>query len=199
MKKYLLFILLQLIAAYSTVAQQPFPSIKENYDKGDGWSGSVRMELSELFQKERTRLGPNFESELWIYLAESKIYKLYSTAFFLESKTYLHGNTPLPELAFAVRKKLFELRSEPELQNGLVNAGEAYGWMRENALLALSAEKTGRKQEALRHKQQAENFLKTWPQLRPYFPVLNVYDLCVYKSIGESDNTVQKKTRTTNR
>ena len=93
---------------YSFAQNKPF----ENFDnavkseKAD-FSGN-KENLSKVFNQERIQLGDNFETELWKYLGDD-IEKYYWLNLFVESDSYLHGNKPLPELAFRIRQKGLEL------------------------------------------------------------------------------------------
>jgi hypothetical protein len=192
MKKFILIVLLQILCAAVSFAQEPARPFQElnKLRKEHGWSES-RVELSKLFQKERARLGKDFEAELWKYLGNDKPKYLW-TALFLESKIYLHDNPPLPELAYAIRVKMLDIKHETLPKNApnynadkpdpavIVSDINAY------LLAAISAEKLGKK-ESVAYKERAETLLKENSDLRDYLPNLRPYDLCVYKNIGTAD------------
>ncbi len=103
---FILFISLFSVVNFAQV--KPFEAFVDavNNERG-GFSGN-KENLSRIFNQERIRLGEKFETELWSYI-ENDADKHYWISSFVESNSYLHGNTALPELAFRIRENALKL------------------------------------------------------------------------------------------
>ncbi len=132
---------------------------------------------SAPFQQERTRLGQDFEPELWKYLGED-VYKQDRIANFLIVPEYLHGNLPMPYLAMQIwLKSLSSLQGKTDLSSrsmyvtASINAAITAGYL---DLLDL----------AELRKADAETMMAKDKFLTTSFPAIDDYDRCIYDSIG---------------
>lgn len=181
MKTLLLCISILVILAGSSVGQDaPFARFTRavNEERG-GFSGN-KQSLSKFFSEERIRLGSNFERELWKYLGDDAD-KHYWISSFLTSKSYLHGNEPLPELAFQIRTnglRLLEKRTDDRSLGRMVTM---------NRHLAVSAKLAGKQDEAVRFRDRAEAVLASHGgNLTAYIGGRTDFDKCVYENITGS-------------
>ena len=96
-----------LLAAIPAVSQTPVPPFqdleKQVQMEPGGWNGD-KERLSVLFDKERRRLGAQFEAELLKYVAGNPE-KHYWISLFLDEQTYLHGSKPLPQLSLLLMEQ----------------------------------------------------------------------------------------------
>jgi TonB family protein len=141
-------------------------------------------EIVRLFNKERNRLGTNFEKELWKYLGKS-LPKHYWISIFLENEEYLQGNDPLPQLAFNIREKGVEL---PAAKDDYQLLGMKYTMLRKTAVdLFLD----GKQDSAKNYKKKADNF---YEEIKDYGVIGadDEYVICVFDNL-EKDISVCKK------
>lgn len=150
-----------------------------------GFSGN-KENLSTVFNKERIRLGENFETELWKYLGKD-IEKHYWISSFLTSKSYLHGNTPLDDLAFNIRQKAIALLEKKTDKSSL---GKKATLLRKLAITSKQSEKTDLAQK---YKSDAELLLSE-NDLGAYISGLNKYDKCVYANIENDISICEQET-----
>jgi hypothetical protein len=97
-----------LLAICVLAQSKPFEDFRKAVKAEPGGFAGNKGKLSKVFNDERVRLGDTFETELWQYL-EKDPEKHFWIALFIDSKSYLHGNAPLPELAFKIRNRSLEL------------------------------------------------------------------------------------------
>ncbi len=154
-------------------------------EKG-GFSGN-KENLSKVFNQERIRLGDNFETELWKYVGDD-VEKTYWLNFFVESESYLHGNKPLPELAFKIRQKGLNLLSD---ENDKKSLGRKVSLNREQAIYYY---KTGNTDLALKSKTVAENILKE-NEISAYVGGMTRLDKCVYSNLEGDASFCEAKSK----
>ena len=111
-----------------------------------------------------------------IYLGDDPE-KHYWIASFVDSKSYLHGNTPLPELALNLRKRTLQL-----LGNDKRSRGRRVSILRE---LAIASKLTGSLEQAIRFRDEAEELSKD-RDLAPYIAGRTRYDVCIYENLAGS-------------
>ncbi|HTK38689.1 MAG TPA: energy transducer TonB [Pyrinomonadaceae bacterium] len=179
--KGLIFPILIFILFSTTLAQdKPFQTFREAVKREQGGFSGDKRKLSDIFNNERIRLGEHFEADLWEYLGNDPD-KYYWIAFFVDSKSYLHGNTPVPKLAFRIRKKGVELLKSRKDARSL---GQRVTMER---FLAISAKQSGDPETAIQYKNDAESTLAS-QDLRAYVSSLGSYQQCIYKNL-EGDIT----------
>lgn len=183
--KSLIFPILIVILFSTTAAQdKPFQTLREAVKREQGGFSGDKRNLSDVFNSERIRLGEHFETELWEYLGNDPD-KYYWIAFFLDSKSYLHGNKPMPELAFRIREKGIELlKSKKDARSlGQRVTMELY--------LAVSAKQSGQPETAARYKNDAESMLAS-QDLGAFVSPLGPYQRCIYKNL-EGDHRLPRR------
>lgn len=166
-----------------------FNSLEQYFEANDtSWEDS-RLKLSALFQRDRERLGSSFESALWGFLAEDER-KCYWIALFLDSKAYLHGKSPMPELALAVRIKGLDIGpvklsgKTKELNPDKPDVRAIVRRLSALILSSISAEKLGKKDLSKTLKKKAEDILVENPDLVNFQPILSNFNQCIYRTIG---------------
>ncbi len=147
-----------------------------------GFSGN-KENLSKNFNQERIRLGENFETELWKYL-ENDSDKHYWISSFVESNSYLHGNTTLPELAFRIRVNALKLLENKEDARSL---GRKVSINRKQAIYYHNIKN---QDLAIKSKTLAEEILKN-NQISAYVSGMTRLDSCIYKNL-EKDTSFCK-------
>ncbi|MEZ5426326.1 MAG: energy transducer TonB [Pyrinomonadaceae bacterium] len=177
--------------------KKPFAVLDDYIKKKEsGWEDS-RIKLSKLFQQERTKLKSGFETELWKYLGESER-KHYWVALFLDSDAYLHGYSPMPELALNIRLKGVKL--EPTKLSGLTaqlnpEKPDVRAIVRKLSMLltaAVSAEGLDKTDLAVSLQKEFESLLSNNQDLESYLPILSKYKRCLYEKIRSQQNLCQK-------
>jgi TonB family protein len=141
-----------------------------------GWAGD-KGRLSGYFDGERKRLGRRFESELMKYI-RGDVEKHYWISFFLESPSYLHGNTPLPHLSLLIKEQGLSLArngADEESRGFVVGLG---------VTAAVLAEQLGLTELAIAHKAEAERLLAADKGLSVHFPGMVEEERTLYRSIG---------------
>lgn len=147
-------------------------AVKE--EKG-GFSGN-KENLSKIFNDERNRLGENFEVEFWKYLGDD-IEKHYWLNSFIESDSYLHGNKPLPEMAFKVRQKGLELLAK---KNDKKSLGRKVTLNRRQAIYYHNI---GKRDLAVKSKITAEDILKESDEISAYVGGFTRLSKCIYSNL----------------
>ncbi|HEX8287836.1 MAG TPA: energy transducer TonB [Pyrinomonadaceae bacterium] len=186
MRKIIALCFLICFACLSSLAQnKPF----EDFDKAlkterGGYSGN-KENLARIFNQERNHLSDNFETELWKYLGDD-IEKYYWLNLFVESESYLHGNKPLPELAFKIRQKGLELI---EKKNDKKSLGRKVTLNRKQAIYYHNIEK---RDLAISSRTIAENILKENNEISAYVGGMSRLDKCIYSNL-ESDTSFCEK------
>lgn len=179
-----ILILFMTTAVFSQTVERPFAELDESLTiQTGGWNGS-KENLSKIFNRERIRLGEDFESSLLIYAANDTE-KLFWLALFLESETYLQGSMPLPVMAQTLRNKAIKL-----LENDEKQAGRRLGLIMYSAV---SYEKNGQEAEAVYYKVAANTILSKNQDLRTSVPAMSPFDKCIYSNIGFDSNICQEK------
>ena len=134
--------------SFAQQTQQPFANVDAAFKKSRlNWSRA-----SEPFQQERTRLGQNFEPELWKYLGDD-VDKQDKISNFLLYPEYLHGNLPMPYLAMQIQlKSLATLRGKPDLSSRIM-------YVTTSINAAILDGSLGLLDEAQAHKTEAETMM----------------------------------------
>lgn len=163
---------------FAQQSSQSFASVDAAFEKSRlNWSRA-----SEPFQQERTRLGQNFEPELWKYLGDDvdkqdKISKL------LLYPEYLHGNLPMPYLSMQIQlKSLATLRGKPDLSSRIM-------YVTTSINAAILDGSLGLLDEAQAHRTEAETMMAKDKFLATGFPAIDDYDRCIYDSLGDREIT----------
>jgi TonB family protein len=144
-----------------------------------GWMGD-RDRLSGYFNDERKRLGSRFEPELMKYI-RGDVEKHYWISFFLEDSSYLHGNTPLPQLALLVKEEGLSLARKGADED---SRGYVIGL---SVTAAVLAQQLGLTELAAAHKGEAERLLATIEDAGVYFPAISDEERRLYRSIGSGE------------
>src|SRR5687768_3801879 len=170
MNKFAYIVAAILLSAIVLHAQQPdeapFAAFeKEITESSHRWSGE-KQSLSKMFDDERRRLGPRFESELlkWIGTDPERHYWI---SLFLESESYLHGNKRLPELSLLIKQQglaLVDGRTDDESRGYVVGL---------SMTAAILSEELGLSHLASVNKTRAEGLLLSDPSLRGYIPAVS--------------------------
>jgi len=161
---------------FAQQSSQPFASVDAAFKKSRlNWSRA-----SEPFQQERTRLGQNFEPELWKYLGDD-VDKQDKISNFLLYPEYLHGNLPMPYLAMQIQlKSLSTLRGKTDLSSRIMYVTTSI-----NAAILDGA--LGLVDQAEAHKSEAEAMMAKDKFLATGFPAIDDYDRCIYDSVGHHE------------
>src|SRR5688572_22048730 len=126
-------------------------------DEQGGWNGNKDF-LSRVFDSERRRLGPQFESELTKWLG-TDAEKHYWVSGFLDWESYLHGNKRLPELSLLIKEQGLSL-----VQNK--DDYDSKGYVIKLCITAaILSDELGLRALASSYKAQAENLLGKDPSL----------------------------------
>ncbi len=173
---------------FSFAQVKPF----ENFDKAvkeqkGGFSGN-KENLSKIFNDERKRLGDNFEIEFWKYLGDD-VEKIYWLNFFVESDSYLHGNKPLPKLAFEIRGKGLDLLSNKTDKKSL---GRKVTLNREQAIYYHNV---GKRDLAVKSKNIAENILKENDEISAYVGGFTRLNKCIYSNLENDTSFCEKESQ----
>lgn len=175
-----LLILLSVVLLFSSTANAqttPFEAfIAAVKAEPAGFAGD-KENLSRYFNQERIRLGANFETELWKYLRDDPE-KHYWIGLFLTAPSYLHANTPLPELSLKVWQRGVELG-----KNNQTNAavGQRFSTL---VLLAILAQKQGRVELAVNAKNETVRITESGFASVSYRPGMSNFDRCLFQHIG---------------
>lgn len=176
MRKIVSILILIFCASISCFAQaKPFADFDKAVREEKGGFSENKENLSKVFNQERMRLGENFESELWKYIGDD-VEKIYWLNSFVESESYLHGNKPLPDLAFKIRQKGLESLSN---KNDKKNLGRKVTLNRKQAIYYY---KNGNRDLALKTKAETENLLKE-NEISAYVGGMTRLDNCVYLNL----------------
>lgn len=156
--------------------EAPFASLEKAVQTGQGgWDGD-KSRLSKVFVAERKRLGDRFEIELvkWCGTDPEKHYWISS---FLEAKSYLHGNKPLPHLSLLVKQQGLAL------VHGKDDEGSRGYVVRFGITAAILSDELGFHTLASSYKDQAESLLKRYPDLSAFVPAVSTADRVRYEEI----------------
>ncbi len=175
--------LICLLTICASAQHRPFEDFRKAVNEEPGGFAGNKGNLSKVFNDERVRLGERFETELWLYIEDDPD-KHFWIAAFIDSKSYLHGNSPLPELAFRIREKSLGL-----LGNDKVSRGRRVSILRE---LAIASKLTGNQEQAIRFRDEAEELAKD-PDLSSYISGRTQYDVCIYANLTGSISLCNEK------
>lgn len=144
-------------------------------DEQGGWNGNKDF-LSRVFDSERRRLGPQFESELTKWLGTDPE-KHYWVSGFLDWESYLHGNKRLPELSLLIKEQGLSLvRGKNDDQS----LGYVIGL---SITAAILSDELGLKPLAISHKADAETLLQLNPSLVGHITAMSEPERKRYDSI----------------
>jgi hypothetical protein len=186
MKKNLFIILIFSFVTTVCYSQtKPFEVFENavNAQQG-GFNGSKEL-LSKIFKDERDKLGESFETELWKYLGND-VEKHYWIGSFLQSKSYLHGNLALPELALKVWQNSLELLKNKTEEKSV---GMKFKTL---VLSTILATKLDKKDLAVSYKSEAENITKSGFNTKIHTPFLYDYESCIYYATGTDPKPLNK-------
>ena len=192
MKAFILILIVSSLTLTMSAQTRAFELFKKAVKEEKGGLNGNKEHLSTVFNEERTRLGADFESELWKYLGND-VEKLYWAGYFLQSKSYLHGSAPLSRLAFDVWQKALEIETDKTNQDTLE---------RRFTLLIITsvlAQKLGNTKQALQDKNEAIKIRGSDTKKYLNFPVMSAEDRCIYQNIDAEperckENTQNKET-----
>lgn len=175
-KSFSIFFIICCASFFCFAQSKPFEVLDKavKVERG-GFSGN-KENLSKIFNGERNRLGENFEIELWKYIGDD-VEKLYWLNFFVESDSYLHGNKPLPALAFKLRQKGLELIDKKDDKKSL---GRKVTLNRKQAIYYHNI---GKRDLAIQSKITAENILKETDEVSAYIGAMTRLDKCIYSNL----------------
>lgn len=139
-------------------------------EKG-GFSGN-KENLSIIFNQERLRLGDKFEAELWKYLGNDPD-KHYWIGSFVSSRSYLHGNTPMPDLAIQIYQKATDLLASKNDERSLGRKVTIY------RRLAVLSKLLGKQNDAVGFRDRAEAIITKNEEVGAYVGVQTEYNNCV--------------------
>lgn len=155
----------------------PFSELdKEVKAQQGGWNGS-KQPLASLFNKERERLGKDFEVELLKYIG-TDIEKHYWISSFLVEPSYLQGNKPLPKLSLLIKNNALTLLRGKEDKESL---GYVVSISVTAAVLSESMELHSL---AIAYKADAEKLLSKDKDFIAWFPAMDEKERKLYDSIG---------------
>ena len=174
-------ILLCFASGYVSAQEAPFRVFDEAVKKESGGLSGNKENLSTIFNAERIRLGNEFETALWKYLGDDAD-KHFWISSFLTAKSYLHGNEPLPELAFKIRTRALELLQKKNDKRSLGRKVTI------NRKLAVSSKLAGKQDDAERFRDSAETILAKHDDLSAYISGRTEYEICIYQNIAGSIN-----------
>lgn len=165
-----------LLAICASAQSKPFEDFWKAVKAEPGGFAGNKVNLSKVFNDERVRLGERFETELWLYIEDDPD-KHFWIASFIDSKSYLHGNSPLPDLAFKIRERSLELLGRDKRSRG-----RRISILRE---LAIASKLSGNQEQAIRFRDEAEELARD-PDLSPYIAGRTRYDACIYANLAVS-------------
>ena len=161
-----------------------FSTIDEFLEKNGG-DFNNRDEIVTLFNRERSRLGKNFEVELWKYLGPD-VDKHYWISSFVEWEGYLQGNPPLPELSFKIKERGVALIGNT---NDKPKLGAKITFLRD---LTVASYLAGNLRQALKYKRQAAPLYKKFDDIGAYIGAASEFENCVYENL-EKDPKICKE------
>lgn len=141
-----------------------------------GFAGN-KENLSRVFNAERIRLGQSFETELLKFIGDDAE-KHFWISSFITARSYLHGNTPLPDLAFRIRTRALELLADSVDEKSLGRKVTIY------RDLAVASKLAGKQDDATRFRDKAESILAGSTSLSAYVSGRTEFDICVYRNIS---------------
>jgi TonB family protein len=169
-----------LAQGFSVTGDAPFAGLDRRVKaEQGGWMGD-KEKLSGYFNDERKRLGSRFEPELMKYI-RGDVEKHYWISFFLEDSSYLHGNTPLPQLSLLVKEEGLALARKGTDEESLDYTISL------SVTAAVLAQQLGLTELAAAHKGEAERLLATIEDAGVYFPAISDEERRLYRSIGSGE------------
>lgn len=175
-KVLFIVVLFSLAVGYAAAQDAPFQIFIEAVKKEPGGFNGNKENLSTVFNAERIRLGGEFEVSLWKYV-DSDEEKHYWIPYFLTVKSYLHDNSPLPELASRIRQKALDLLVDKKDKSSI---GRRINLMRE---LAISFKQQGKQELAIKYKTDAEEILRNRTDLTAYLISFSGLKRCIYENL----------------
>lgn len=159
-----------LLSAVVLQAQQPneapFAAVERAVrDEQGGWNGN-KEPLSRVFDGERRRLGPQFESELTKWLGNDPE-RHYWVSSFLDWQGYLHGNKRLPKLSLLVKQQgliLVDGKDDDDSKGYVIGL---------SMTAAVLSDELGFQTLARFYKTKAEYLLRKDPSLSRYVPAVS--------------------------
>lgn len=178
MKTLLILLSFALFCSTAAAAQTaPFESFISSVKAEPAGFAGNKENLSRHFNQERIRLGTNFETELWKYLGDDTE-KHYWIGLFLTAPSYLHSNTPLPELSLKIWQRGVDLEKNNQADAAV---GQRFSTL---VLLAILAQKQGRVELALSAKNETVRITESGFASAAYLPGMGNFDRCLFQHIG---------------
>lgn len=178
MKTVLLLIVFSMLLGSSVTAQtETFDALKQAVNAERGGFAGNKENLSRIFNDERIRLAGSFETELWKYLGDD-VDKHYWIGSFLESPTYLHGNTALPNLSLSIWQRGLNIRTN---ETGDEALGTRYPML---VVASVLAQKLGQAELASTLKTESARLGEGRADIGGFFPAISEFDRCIYREIG---------------
>lgn len=137
-------------------------AVKEEHG---GWNGN-KERLSSVFDSERRRLGPQFESELTKWLGNDPE-RHYWVSSFLDWQGYLHGNKRLPQLSLLIKQQgliLVDGKDDDDSKGYVIGL---------SMTAAILSDELGFQTLARFYKTKAQNLLRKDPSLSRYVPAIS--------------------------
>ncbi|MGI8469174.1 MAG: hypothetical protein ACR2N3_12055 [Pyrinomonadaceae bacterium] len=186
MKKILLVGLVICFTSIFSFAQTKSFSAIDEFLTNNGGSFDNRDEIVTLFNKERVRLGGDFETELWKYLGKD-VRKYYWTSAFLEDKDYSQDKKPMPKLAYEVKLRGTEIPVDKDDVEGL---GMKVTLLRD---AAIKSSLDGNRELAIKYKKRATEIMeKNNLAAMGVIGATTEFDQCIYDNL-EKDTSMCKK------
>lgn len=147
-------------------SEAPFTVVERAVkEEQGGWNGN-KERLSIVFDSERRRLGPQFESELTKWLG-SDPERHYWVSSFLDWHGYLHGNKRLPQLSLLIKQQgliLVDGKDDDDSKGYVIGL---------SMTAAILSDELGFQTLARFYKIKAEYLLRKDPSLSRYVPALS--------------------------
>lgn len=179
MFKNLLFVFAFVLLAVPAFSQErAFAKVENVLTAEKGFYGDRDL-VVHTFNQERARLGDSFETELWNFLGEN-VEKHYWFSMFLDTKDYLEGNKPLPELAFRVREHGVSLVGETDDEEKL---GMKITLLRD---MAIYSYRTGKRDSALSYKLQAQEIYNKYPDIGAFVGATFEEEYCIFENLEKN-------------
>jgi hypothetical protein len=176
------------LSVFSFAQAKPFSEFDKAVREQKGGFSGDKSYLSKIFNQERIRLGDDFETQLWKYIGDD-IEKHYWLNSFVEWDSYLHGNKPLPELAYRIRLSALNLL---EKKNDKKNLGRKVTLNREQAIYYHN---NGKRELALKSKNIAETILKEDKEISSYVAGMTALDRCIYSNLEGDTSSCEKESQ----
>ena len=187
MSKHIIYVIAAiLLSAVVLQAQQPseapFTVLERALGEEQGWGGN-KQRLSNVFDNERKKLGPQFDSELLKWLGRDPE-KHYWISAFLDWDGYLHGNKRLPQFSLLIKQQGLTLvlnRDDDDSKGYVIGLGMT---------AAILSDELGFQALAGYYKSEVEDVLRNDPSLSKHIPAISESERRRYDEIKTGVTTV---------